>query len=245
MEIERRTGRRSAATPGKTTGSLRAALNQLHVSPEADLPRLDAYHASARSDPYEENPRGRDHHSPQVAAKTFDRRQEDHAGSASAAWGERDRADNFDRGAAVRPPNEGLDDRPPRKGRRRGRVTALALIAFATVGTAGAYAYRTYYVAPGSTQTSQAAPAQAAGRGYVVQVSARRSEADAQASFRSLQSKFPRQLGGRTAIVQRTDLGAKGIYYRAMVGPFASAGAADQFCSNLKAAGGQCVIQRN
>ena len=142
----------------------------------------------------------------------------------------------------MRPPNEDLDDRPPRKERRRGRVTALALIAFATVGTAGAYAYRTYYVAPRSTQ---AAPAQAAARGYVVQVSARRSEADAQASFRSLQSKFPRQLGGRTAIVQRTDLGAKGIYFRAMVGPFASAGAADQFCSSLKAAGGQCIIQRN
>src|SRR5262249_3017539 len=75
--------------------------------------------------------------------------------------------------------------------------------------------------------------------------SARRSEADAQASFRSLQSKFPRQLGGRTAIVQRADLGPKGIYYRALVGPFASAGAADQFCSSLKAAGGQCVVQRN
>jgi hypothetical protein len=78
-----------------------------------------------------------------------------------------------------------------------------------------------------------------------VQVSARRSEADARASFRSLQSKFPRQLGGRTAVVQRADLGAKGIYYRALVGPFASAGAADQFCGSLKTAGGQCVVQRN
>ena len=66
-----------------------------------------------------------------------------------------------------------------------------------------------------------------------------------QASFRSLQLKFPRQLGGRTAIVQRADLGAKGIFYRAVVGPFASASAADQFCSSLKAAGGQCIIQRN
>jgi hypothetical protein len=81
--------------------------------------------------------------------------------------------------------------------------------------------------------------------GYIVQVSARRSKADAQASFLSLQSKFPRQLGGRTAIFQRADLGAKGIYYRAMVGPFASAGAADQFCGSLKAAGGECIIQRN
>ena len=79
----------------------------------------------------------------------------------------------------------------------------------------------------------------------IVQVSARRSKADAQASFRSLQSKFPRQLGGRTAIFLRADLGAKGIYYRAMVGPFGSADEAGRFCSGYKAAGGQCIIQRN
>jgi cell division septation protein DedD len=82
-------------------------------------------------------------------------------------------------------------------------------------------------------------------QGYVVQISARRSEADARASFRSLQSKFPRQLGSRSAIVQRAVFGAKGIYYCALVGPFASAGAADQFCGSLKTAGGQCVVQRN
>jgi hypothetical protein len=29
------------------------------------------------------------------------------------------------------------------------------------------------------------------------------------------------------------------------VGPFASAGDASQFCGRLKAAGGQCIIQRN
>jgi hypothetical protein len=123
------------------------------------------------------------------------------------------------------------------------------------LGTAGAYAYWTDYFGRRSTQTSQARPAQPAATptvatngaagGYVVQVTARRSKADAQASFLALQSKFPRQLGGRTAIFQRADLGAKGIYYRAMVGPFASAGVADQFCGSLKAAGGGCIVQRN
>ena len=78
-----------------------------------------------------------------------------------------------------------------------------------------------------------------------MQVSSHRSEADAEASFRSLQEKFPSELGGRTAIIRRADLGAKGIYYRAMTGPFASAGEADQFCGSLKAAGGECIIQRN
>jgi hypothetical protein len=30
-----------------------------------------------------------------------------------------------------------------------------------------------------------------------------------------------------------------------MVGPFGSPGEADQFCSSLKAAGGQCIVQKN
>ena len=90
-----------------------------------------------------------------------------------------------------------------------------------------------------------ASVANAPSGGYVVQISSQRSEADAQASFRSLQSKFPRELGDREAIVRRADLGPKGIYFRAMVGPFGSAGDADQFCSGLKAAGGQCIVQKD
>ena len=248
-EIEQRTGRRSPATPGKTTGSLRAALNQLYVPPSADLPRLDAYHAGARDDPYEQHSHRRDRHDSQVATKTFDRHREDHEESASAGWEAHDHADNFELGTVMRPHNEEMYEDPPRKERRRGLVTTFALIGCVMVGAAGVYAYRTYYVAPRSSQTaaapSQAEPAKAPVRGYVVQVSARRTKADVEASFRSLQSKFPRQLGGRTATIERADLGAKGIYYRAMVGPFASAGTADQFCSSLKAAGGQCVIQRD
>ena len=81
--------------------------------------------------------------------------------------------------------------------------------------------------------------------GYAVQVSSQRSEAEAHAAFRALRSKFPNQLGGREPIVRRADLGAKGIYYRAMVGPFASMEEAAGMCSNLKAAGGTCLVQRN
>lgn len=77
-----------------------------------------------------------------------------------------------------------------------------------------------------------------------MQVSSQRSEADAQAAFRSLQSKFPSQLGGKQPMIHRVDLGAKGIYFRAMVGPFGSSEQASQMCSSLKAAGGQCIVQR-
>ena len=80
--------------------------------------------------------------------------------------------------------------------------------------------------------------------GYLVQVSSQRSETDAQTSYRSLQTKFPDVLGPRPPVIKRADLGEKGIYYRAMVGPFGTADEAVQMCNNLKTAGGQCVVQK-
>jgi SPOR domain len=96
-----------------------------------------------------------------------------------------------------------------------------------------------------ASAASTAPGGSAASGGYVVQISSQRSEAEAQASIRGLQAKFPSQLGNREASVRRADLGEKGVYYRAMVGPFGSAGDADQFCGGLKAAGGQCIVQKN
>lgn len=78
-----------------------------------------------------------------------------------------------------------------------------------------------------------------------MQVTSQRSEAEAQASFRELRAKFPNLLGGREPIIRRADLGAKGTYYRALVGPFASAEQAAEMCSGLKAAGGNCLVQKN
>jgi hypothetical protein len=88
------------------------------------------------------------------------------------------------------------------------------------------------------------APATVSG-GYAVQVTSQRSEAEAQASFRELRAKFPNQLNGREPIIRRADLGAKGTYYRALVGPFASMDEASGLCSGLKAAGGNCIVQKN
>jgi hypothetical protein len=98
------------------------------------------------------------------------------------------------------------------------------------------------------THVASANPAQTAELthgGYVVQVASRRNEADAKTSFRVLQSKFPSMLGSRAPLIRRADLGSRGVYYRAMVGPFGNSDEAIHFCSNLKAAGGQCVVQRN
>ena len=94
-----------------------------------------------------------------------------------------------------------------------------------------------------ATNPVQTAPS--AGGGYLVQISSQKNEADAQASYRALQNKFPGVLGSRPPVIKRADLGDKGVYYRAMVGPFGSTEEAAQFCGNLKTAGGQCVVQRN
>jgi hypothetical protein len=101
--------------------------------------------------------------------------------------------------------------------------------------------------APAATApAAPAAPAAApAAGGYAVQVTSQRSEAEAQTEFKSLQAKFPGQLGNRQPIIHRADLGDKGTFYRAMVGPFASSEAAAAMCSNLKAAGGSCIVQKN
>jgi len=97
-----------------------------------------------------------------------------------------------------------------------------------------------------ATNPVQTVPSGGGGSGgYVVQVSSQKNEVDAQASYRALQSKFPAVLGSRAPLIKRADLGDKGVYYRAMVGPFGSADEASQFCSSLKTAGGQCVVQRN
>jgi hypothetical protein len=97
---------------------------------------------------------------------------------------------------------------------------------------------------PPAPRVASVPPAGGSG-GYVVQVSSQRSEAEAQASFRSMQAKYPSAFSGRSMIIRRADLGAKGVFYRALVGPFANAADAGHFCSSLKAAGGQCIVQKN
>jgi hypothetical protein len=97
---------------------------------------------------------------------------------------------------------------------------------------------------PTATEIASTPPA-ASGGGYAVQVSSQRNEKEVQPSFRALQAKYPKLLGGREPMVRRADLGAKGVYYRAMVGPFVSAEQANELCSNLKAAGGSCIVQKN
>ena len=79
----------------------------------------------------------------------------------------------------------------------------------------------------------------------MVQLVSNKSEAETQSSFKVLQFKYPTVLGTRTALIRRVELGDRGTYYRAHVGPFANADQANVLCDRLKSAGGQCLVHKN
>ena len=79
----------------------------------------------------------------------------------------------------------------------------------------------------------------------MVQLVSNKSEAETQSSFKVLQNKYPTVLGIRTALIRRVELGDRGTYYRAHVGPFANADQANVLCDRLKSAGGQCLVHKN
>jgi hypothetical protein len=78
-----------------------------------------------------------------------------------------------------------------------------------------------------------------------VQLTSQRSEAEAEAAYRTLRTKFPSELGGREPVIRRADIADKGTFYRALVGPYASVEEAAGLCSKIKAGGGTCLVQRN
>jgi hypothetical protein len=94
---------------------------------------------------------------------------------------------------------------------------------------------------PARVQQSSYAPAGS----YVVQVSSQKTEADAHTAWRQLQSRYTNVLSDAQVSFKRVDLGDRGTFYRAMVGPYANRDQAYEMCQNLKAAGGECVVQRN
>lgn len=99
------------------------------------------------------------------------------------------------------------------------------------------------HTATASPPPRAAAQSTASVHGYAVQISSRRNEAEAHTAIRSLQGKYGSVLSGQHVMVRRVELGAKGVYYRAMVGPLSN-GDAIKLCTRLKAAGGSCFVQR-
>jgi SPOR domain len=79
--------------------------------------------------------------------------------------------------------------------------------------------------------------------GWVVQLSAQRTEAEAQSAFRGMQTKYS-MLGSYQPLIRKRELGQRGVFYAAQVGPLARE-EANQLCEKLKRAGGSCFVQRN
>ena len=79
---------------------------------------------------------------------------------------------------------------------------------------------------------------------YMVQLSAVRTEQAAMSEWTRLSKKHPDVLGGLKPIIQRADLGDKGIFYRVRGGWLASRAEAKTICNELKKRNVGCLIAK-
>ncbi len=101
------------------------------------------------------------------------------------------------------------------------------------------------------TQTAAAkpaAPAASAGAGalsgtHVVQVGAVGSDAEAATMWSRMEGKLGDYLSGKSMDVEVADLGAKGVFHRVRIGPFASRDEAATYCEGLKSRGQDCLVK--
>lgn len=83
-------------------------------------------------------------------------------------------------------------------------------------------------------------PAAVSSGSYVLQIGAYKSQADADAAWKTYQSKHAGTLSGLSPDVKKVDLGEKGTWYRLRVASFADKNAAAALCAKLTAEGGAC-----
>ncbi|NND50177.1 MAG: SPOR domain-containing protein, partial [Rhizobiales bacterium] len=96
--------------------------------------------------------------------------------------------------------------------------------------------------APAATRPTIPAPARNAAassalQGFAVQVASHRRQSEAVAAFADLQRRYPSLITGYQPLIQRADLGDRGIYYRLRIGPVATKSDANSLCTSLKSAG--------
>lgn len=83
-----------------------------------------------------------------------------------------------------------------------------------------------------------------AGQGYLVQLSAVRTEQAAKSEWARLAKKHPDVLGGLDSVILRADLGTKGIFYRVRGGWFKTRAEAKAVCSELARRNVGCIIAK-
>ena len=105
-------------------------------------------------------------------------------------------------------------------------------------------------VAPTAAPTTAAAtpapkPATAtpaSGGGVVLQIGAYKSQADADAAWKTYKAKHSALLSGYSDDIQQADLGEKGTWYRLRIGGMSNREVASALCDRLKADGGACIL---
>ncbi|MFQ5563431.1 MAG: SPOR domain-containing protein [Parvularculaceae bacterium] len=80
---------------------------------------------------------------------------------------------------------------------------------------------------------------------HLVQVGAFRSEDEAVQVWDRLNARMGAYLDGKSRDVQEADLGARGVFYRLRIGPFASYEAAADYCQGLKDRKQDCIVKAN
>jgi len=99
--------------------------------------------------------------------------------------------------------------------------------------------------APATPKPSPAAAAPAAANGaYVLQIGAYKSQAEADAAWKTYKANHAALLAGANYDVQQADLGDKGTWYRLRIAGFPSKDVASAMCDRLKADGGSCFLGR-
>jgi cell division protein FtsN len=96
---------------------------------------------------------------------------------------------------------------------------------------------------PARNPRTAAIPQTTATGNYVVQVASHKTQQEAEAAWATLRVQHASIFTGRNADIRRVDLGDRGTFYRAMVGPM-SRDQANALCQNLKVAGGGCIVQQ-
>ncbi len=92
-----------------------------------------------------------------------------------------------------------------------------------------------------STESAPAAPPAARGGGYSVQLANSRSQAEAQALWKKVQTSNG-QLASAAPQIEKVSIGSFGTFYSLKIGPFASQAEGTKLCNALKRNGTDCSV---
>lgn len=77
---------------------------------------------------------------------------------------------------------------------------------------------------------------------YRVQLGAFRSEGDAIKAWKNIHRKFSKELTDFQSLVERADLGSKGVFYRLKAGPTSSKSEARRICAKMREKSQDCFV---